>query len=119
MGPSGALTTRMAPSICAAQDDHVLDVVRVAGAVYVGVVPVVGGCYSTCWIEMLSHSGLLLGGIVDAVVAHEVGNALRGERLCNGRRQSGLSVVDVADRAYVDMRLVSNGTFPLPFFSLC
>ena len=41
-GPSGALTTRMAPSHLRRSGNHVLDVVGVAGAVHVSVVAGIG-----------------------------------------------------------------------------
>src|SRR5262249_59545959 len=48
---------------------------------------------------------LLLRRLVDLVEGGEVGQALVGEDLGDGRRQRGLAVVDVADRADVHVRL--------------
>ena len=84
--------------------DHVLDVVRVARAVDVGVVAGVG---------LVLHVGdrdrdaalALLGGVVDRVERAVRRLALEGQVLADGRGQAGLAVVDVADGADVDVRL--------------
>ena len=104
IGPSVAATTRMAPSIWAAPGDHVLDVVGVARAVDVGVVARVG-----LVLDVGDGDGdaalALLGGVVDRVEGAVLGLALEGEVLGDRRGQARLAVVDVADRADVDVRL--------------
>ena len=52
----------------------------------------------------------LLGSLVDLLEGREISVALLGLRLRDGRRQGRLTVIDVADRAYVDMWL---GAFEL------
>ena len=49
----------------------------------------------------------LFRSLVDLVEGHERSRALRGEDLGDGRRQRGLAVVDVTDRADVDVRLAA------------
>ena len=84
--------------------DHVLDVVGVAGAVDVGVVAVVG-----LVLDVGDGDGdaalALLGGVVDRVEGAVLRLALEGEVLGDRRGQRRLAVVDVADRADVDVRL--------------
>ncbi len=88
---------------------HVLDVVGVARAVHVGVVPVLGGV-------LLVGGGdrdpalLLLGGVVYLIEGHlavggVVGDPL-GQDLGDGGREGRLAVVDVAYGADVEVRLV-------------
>src|SRR3954452_9456649 len=85
--------------------DHVLDVVRVTGAVDVRVVTV---------LRLVLD---VRGGDGDAALAlfRRVVDLLEGARLAaiglrqdlgDGRRQRGLSMVDVTDGSYVDVRLV-------------
>ena len=86
--------------------NHVLDIVGVARAVDVGIVPGVG---------LILHVGgvdgdaalALLGSLVDAGVVGVVRLALEGQELGDGGGQSGLAVVNVADGADVDMGLAS------------
>ena len=84
--------------------DHVLDVVRVTRAVDVGVVAGVG-----LVLDVGDGDGdpalALLGGVVDRVEGAVLRLALQGEVLGDRRGQARLAVVDVADRADVDMRL--------------
>ncbi len=84
--------------------DHVLDVVGVARAVDVGVVAGVG-----LVLDVGDGDGdpalALLGGVVDRVEGAVLGLALEGQVLGDRRRQARLAVVDVADRADVDVRL--------------
>jgi hypothetical protein len=47
----------------------------------------------------------LLGRLVDLVVRLELTAVLLGHHLGQGGRQRGLAMIDVPDRAYVDMRL--------------
>src|SRR5215210_307527 len=85
--------------------DHVLHVVRVARAVDVGVVAVLG---------LVLHVGgrdrdaarLLLGSVVDLLEGARLAAVLLGQDLRDGRRQGRLAVVDVTDGADVDVRLV-------------
>ena len=86
--------------------DHVLDVVGVAGAVDVGVVAGVG-----LVLDVGDGDGdpalALLGRVVDRVEGAVLGRALEGEVLGDRRGQRRLAMVDVADRADVDVRLVA------------
>ena len=85
--------------------DHVLHVIRVARAIDVGVVPV---------LRLVLHGGrvdgdttsTLLGGIVNLVVLLGGAASHGGEGHGEGSGESGLAVVDVADGANVDMRLL-------------
>ena len=84
--------------------DHVLDVVGVAGAVDVGVVARVG-----LVLDVGDGDGdaplTLFRRVVDRIERAVLGLALQGQVLGDGRGQRGLAVVDVADRADVDVRL--------------
>ena len=79
MGPSGAATTRIAPSTCAAPGDHVLDVVTVAGHVHVCIVTLGGFVFNVGNVDG-DTTGFFFGGIVDRVectiISHTT-NALR------------------------------------------
>ncbi len=84
--------------------DHVLHVVGVARAVDVGVVALVG-------LVLHVRGGdrdaalALFRGVVDLVEGLDLAAVLRGQHLGDRRRQRGLAVVDVTDRAHVDVRL--------------
>ena len=84
--------------------DHVLDVVGVAGAVDVRVVAGVG-----LVLDVGDGDGdaalALLGRVVDRVEGAVLGLALQAEVLGDGSGERRLAVVDVADRADVDVRL--------------
>ena len=84
--------------------DHVLDVVGVTRAVDVGVVAGVG-----LVLDVGDGDGdaalALLGRVVDRIEGAVLGVALQGEVLGDRRGQARLAVVDVADRADVDVRL--------------
>ena len=90
--------------------DHVLDVVSVARAIDVRVVPLV---------RLVLHvrrrdrdaAGLLLRSLVDLVERGEVRQALGRLGLGDRRSEGGLAVVDVTDRADVDVRLVPDEFF--------
>ena len=86
--------------------DHVLDVVRVAGAVDVGVVAVV-----RLVLHVLDGDGDTASPLFRRVVdAGEVAIGrpfLQGERLCDRRRQRRLAMVNVTDGAYVEVGLVA------------
>src|SRR4051794_30022662 len=85
--------------------DHVLDVVGVPRAVHVRVV---------AGFRPLVHRGrgggggarLLLGSVVDLLEGARLSAVLLGQHLGDRRGQRGLAVVDVTDRADVDVRLV-------------
>ena len=85
--------------------DHVLDVVGVARHVDVGVVPVRRLVLDVRDLDR-DPAGLLFGGLVDLVERDEshVRVALR-EDLCNCGGERRLTVVDVAHRPDVDVRL--------------
>ena len=86
--------------------DHVLDVVGVPRAVDVGVVAGVG-----LVLDVGDGDGdpalALLGRVVDRVEGAVLGLALQGEVLGDRRGQARLAMVDVADRADIDVRLVA------------
>ena len=84
--------------------DHVLDVVGVARAVDVGVVAGVGLVLDVGDRDR-DPALALLGRVVDRVEGAVLGLALQGEVLRDRRGQARLAVVDVADRADVDVRL--------------
>ena len=85
--------------------DHVLDVVGVARAVHMRVVPLVG-----LVLDVGDRDGdaalALLGRLVDLVKGGILGLARAGQHLGDRRRQRRLAVVNVPDRAHVHMRLV-------------
>ncbi len=95
--------------------DHVLDEVGVARAVDVGVVPLVGLVLDVRHgdrhgLGFVAHRTAL----GDVGVRLEVGQALRGlhrQDRAGGRR---LAVIDVTDRADVDVRLFAYEMCPLP-----
>ena len=84
--------------------DHVLDVVGVTGAVDVGVVAGVG-----LVLDVGDGDGdaalALLGSVVDGVEGAVLRLALERQVLGDRRGEARLAVVDVADRADVDVRL--------------
>ena len=86
--------------------DHVLDVVGVPGAVDVGVVAVLGLVLDVRGRDR-DPAFLLLGGVVDLLEAAGFGATLLGQDRRDGSRQGRLAVIDVTDRADVDVRLVA------------
>ena len=84
--------------------DHVLDVVGVPRAVDVRVVARVG-----LVLDVGDGDGdaalALFGRVVDRIEGAVLGLALEGEVLADRRGEARLAVVDVADRADVDVRL--------------
>src|SRR3954468_14418190 len=88
--------------------DHVLDVVGVARAVDVRVVPVRSRVLDVAGRDRQDlrriTTALRLGRLGDLVVRHELGPALVRGDLGQRRREGGLAVVDVADGADVDVR---------------
>src|SRR5439155_11128064 len=85
---------------------HVLDVVRVPGAVNMRVVPL-GGLVLYVRRGDRDTALLLLGRVVDLLEAPSLPAVLLGEDLRDRGRQRRLAVVDVPDRAYVDVRLIA------------
>ena len=84
--------------------DHVLDVVGVTRAVDVGVVPRVGLVLDVRDRDR-DAALALLRSLVDLVERREVRHPLLGLALRDRGRQGRLPVVDVTDRADVDVRL--------------
>ena len=84
--------------------DHVLDVVSVTGAVDVRVVARVGLVLDVGDRDR-DAALALLGRVVDRVEGAVLGLAAQGQVLADRGRQRRLAVVDVADRADVDVRL--------------
>ena len=92
--------------------DHVLDVVGVARAVDVGVVPLLA-----LVLDVRDGDRHRLGRVADRAALGDVGvrlglgPALLGQDRQDGGRQRRLAVVDVPDRAHVDVRLGSGESF--------
>ncbi len=86
--------------------DHVLDVVGVTGAVDVRVVAVLGLVLDVRGGDR-DAALLLLGSVVDLLEAAGLGASLLGQHRGDGSGQRRLAVVDVTDRADVDVRLVA------------
>ena len=91
--------------------DHVLDVVGVARAVDVRVVPLRGRVLDVARRDghhlRLVAAALRLGRLGDLVVGDELRPALVGGDLGERRGQGGLAVVDVADGADVHVRFAA------------
>ena len=85
--------------------DHVLDVVGVPGAVDVGVVAVLRLVLDVRRVDRDAALALLGSGVDRREVAHGGARALLGEHLRDRGGQRRLAVVDVTDRADVDVRL--------------
>ena len=92
--------------------DHVLDVVGVARAVDVGVVPLLA-----LVLDVRDGDGHGLGRVADRAALGDVGVrlglglALLGQHREDRRGQRRLAVVDVPDGAHVDVRLGSGESF--------
>ena len=91
--------------------DHVLDIIGVAGAIDVGVMPV-GGLVFDVRRRDRDAARLLFRRLVDLVIGRERRTARFRQHLGDRRRQRRLAVVDVTDRSDVAMRLI---TFKLCF----
>ena len=91
--------------------DHVLDVVGVARAVDVRVMPVGGRVLDVAGRDgenlRLVAAALRLGRLGDLVVGNELRPALVGRDLGERRRQRGLAVIDVPDGADVHVRFAA------------
>src|SRR4051812_11268588 len=86
--------------------DHVLHVVRMAGAVDVRVVALVGLVLDVRRGDR-DAARLLLRRVVDLVEGAGLPSVRVGEHLGDGRREGRLAMVDVTDGADVHMRLVA------------
>ena len=84
--------------------DHVLDVVGMARTVDVGVVALVGLVLDVGDRDRDAPLALLRR-VVDRVEAAEGGLPLQRQRLRDRRRQTGLAMIDMANRAHIDVRL--------------
>ena len=111
IGPSTALTTQDRAVHLGGAGDHVLDVIGVARAVDVRVMPVRGRVLDVARRDgenlRLVAAALRLGRFRDLVVRHELGPPLVGGHLREGGGERGLAVVDVSDRADVDVRFAA------------
>ena len=86
--------------------DHVLHVVGVARAVHVRIVTLVRLVFHVSGVDR-DAAGALLRSLIDVGVIRELGIALQRQNLRDGRSQRRLAMVNVADGANVDMRLVA------------
>src|SRR5665213_404490 len=86
--------------------DHVLDVVGVTGAVDVGVVAVLGLVLDVRGRDR-DAALALLGSVVDLLEALGLTAHLLGKHICYGGGQRRLAVIDMPDRADIDVRLVA------------
>ena len=86
--------------------DHVLDVVGVARAVDVSVMTLVGLVFDVCGIDC-DTTGSFFRSLVDVVVRGVAGLAAHCEDLGDRSGQGGFAVVNMADRADIDVGLVS------------
>ena len=86
--------------------DHVLDVVGVAGAVNVSVVAVGRFVLDVSGVDR-DAAGLFFRRSVDHVVALGFAAELLGQNGGDCSRQRGLAVVNVTDRAHIDVGLGS------------
>ena len=85
--------------------DHVLHVVRVTGAVHVGVVTRVCLVFNVGGVD--GDAALtLLGSTVDIGVVLLLSLTFLGEHVCDRSGEGGFAVVNVADGADVDVGLV-------------
>ena len=82
--------------------DHVLDIVGVARAVDVGIVTSRGLILDVSGVDG-DTTLALLGSLIDGRVVGVLSAALHRQILGDSRGQSGLTMVDVADGADVDM----------------
>ena len=90
--------------------DHVLDVVRVARAIDVRVVPLVALVLHVRRRDR-DAARLLFRRLVDLIERRELREALRRLHLRDRSGQRGLAVVDVTDRSDVDVGLVADEFF--------
>ena len=86
--------------------DHVLDIVCVAGAVDVRIVTLVRLVLNVCGVDC-DTACFLFGRLVDLVVAHLLSLTFACHNHGDSCGQSGLAVVNVADRTDVDVGLAS------------
>ena len=86
--------------------DHVLDVIRVAGAVDVGVVARIGLVLDVRGGDCDAAS-LLLGSLVDLIERDDLRAAYLGENLGDCGGEGGLTVVDVANGTDVEVLLAA------------
>ena len=87
--------------------DHVLHIIGVAGAVDVGVVPPLGLVLDVAGDDRDGLGGVTdVAALADVLVGLRPGQALARLDRQDGGGQGGLAVVDVADRADVDVNLL-------------
>ena len=87
--------------------DHVLDVVGVAGAIHVRVVPL-GGLVLHVRHRDRDTAGLFFRRVIDRIEAPEfVLRIVLGQHLRDRRRQGRLAVIDVPDRPDIYVRLAA------------
>src|SRR5262245_8429707 len=106
-GPVGRGDHQDRPVHLGRSGDHVLDVIGVTGAVHVGVVALRGLVLDVRHGDRDAAS-LLFRSVVDRVKAAELDlRIVLGQRLGDRRGQSRLAVIDVPDRADVDVRFAA------------
>jgi hypothetical protein len=94
--------------------DHVLDVIGVTGAIDVGVVPGLRLVLDVAGDDRDRLGGVtLLAALGDVPVALDRGQALGGLHRKDGGGQCGFAVIDVSDRADVDVNLFHQSNSPV------
>jgi hypothetical protein len=86
--------------------DHVLHVVSVTGAIHVCVVALLGLVLNVSGVDG-DAALLLFGSGVNLVVGTSLSKTFLGEHRGDSRSEGGLAMVNVADRANVDVGLVT------------
>ncbi len=87
--------------------DHVLDVIRVTGAIHVGVMAL-GSLVLDVRHRDRDSACLFLRGVVDRIEAPEfILRIVLGQHFRDRRRQGGLAVIDVTDRPDIYVRLTA------------
>ncbi len=106
MGPSDARDNKDRTVHLGGTGDHVLDVIRVARAVDVRIVTLLGLILSVVGVDR-DAAGFLFRSVVDLVVPLDRRMTQGREALGDGSSQCRLAMVNVTDGSDVDVRLVT------------
>ena len=117
IGPSGALHHQNRPVHLGRPGDHVLDVVGMPRTIDMGVVALVGLVLDVGDRDR-DPPLPLLRRVVDRVEAAEGRLPLQRQRLRDRRRQARLAMIDVPNRAHVQMRLRPLKFLPCPLLGI-